>query len=323
MVIFILSLLFLLLHPRLQLAKGAHPLSQLCVNKNPGDLVAHPYDCRAYVECSSDYEIFYCDSKFHFDNRLKICNWPEFANCQVTTTVPNVTPPQKSSYAPFMALDIVTGYVIDPLTSYDPLNVKCRHFGAYFLPHPLQCRAYFLCAYGHMHEHACGPGTLWHYKFKQCVLADKAECYNSSPEEIQEIEEASTQNLSIPGVMCYPIPPPTLIINSTLITTASLTQISSTSAYTTRTHSSTATPPLSTKTYLPSMPVTSKKPHFSYALTIVCPHKKQSYVAHPKDCSKYFMCIMGNPVLTSCPPGLLWDSKREFCNVARNVKCLA
>ena len=290
--------------------------------------MALPTDCRAYVLCSSDYEVFYCDSKFHFDNRLKICNWPEFANCQATpTTAPNVTSAPKPSYAPFMALDIVTGHVIDPLTSYDPLNVKCRHFGAYFLPHPLECRAYFLCAYGHMHEHACGSGTLWHYKLNRCVLANKAECYNSSPEEIQEIEEAYTQNLSIPGVMCYPVTPPTSILNSTLTTasstSASLTEISSTSAYTTRTYSSTTTPPSSIKTYSSTMPVTSKKPYSSYALTIVCPHKKQSYVAHPKDCGKYFMCIMGNPVMTSCPPGLLWDSKKEFCNVARNVKCLA
>lgn len=296
--------------------------------------MAHPRNCRAFVVCPEDNEIFYCDSKYHFDDRLKICNLPELANCQATTrseSLPTVTSPTLHiTSAPFMALEILTGQVVNPLISYDPLNVKCRHLGAYFLPHPLQCRSYLLCAYGHKHLHSCGPHTLWDYKLQQCVLSHTAECYNTTLEEEQEIDEPYNPSLNSSEVICYPVTPPTtttlVTSNEDVITTTAAYQIPSHSTAilpTPKTPSTTIAPPITTKASIPSQPGTSKKSNSSYALTIVCPNRKQSYVAHPKDCGKYFMCIQGNPVLTSCPPGLLWDSKQEFCVKAASVTCFA
>lgn len=274
--------------------------------------MAHPRDCRGYIVCSAEPVVHYCDLGFHFDSQHKVCNWPESAKCQLQQPqTPETTKPILST---FMALDIITGEVIDPLTGYNPLNVVCRHFGAYFLPNPKQCRSYYLCAYGHMHEHSCGQGTLWNYEAQQCVLSYEANCFVLSPEEEMEIENSLNNNMHNESFVCYPV-------NTNYSSTTEA--FHPTSSDHTRTIEPTITTPLPfSSTRSRSFTTTStKSPNPTNSYYISCPARRQSYVAHPKDCSKYFICIMGTPVLTSCPQGLMWDSKKEYCDLGKNVKC--
>lgn len=47
----------------------------------------HPTDCGLYYECEGETPVLMaCPEPLHFDTRLNVCNWPEFALCGVTTT---------------------------------------------------------------------------------------------------------------------------------------------------------------------------------------------------------------------------------------------
>ncbi|KAM7356202.1 obstructor-F [Cochliomyia hominivorax] len=293
-------------------------LTKLCMDQDFGAVLAHPRNCSGYIVCNEKPSIHYCELGFHFDGKTKICNFPENVKCELKSASESES--IHHSFATFMALDVMTGNIVDPLQGFEPDHVVCQHFGAYFLPNPQQCRSYYLCAFGHMLTHSCGLGTLWDYRKQQCLPNHQAICYYKTPDEEQEILEYIQS--------CNPS-------TSTTATTASVfhptgsSYTRTTEELTTATIPTTTTSSLITKSTTTTPPTTptrpqihsSKRPNSSHPFYITCPPKRQSYVAHPKDCSKYFMCIMGTPVMTSCPTGLMWDSKKEYCDLAKNVKC--
>lgn len=188
----------------------------------------------------------------------------------------------------FLAVDVATGEPVNPMDKYDPQNVECRHFGAYFLPHPTNCRMYFVCAYGHLHRHQCGAGTHWNYKSSECQLTENAQCYRSgsSAQEV-EVEFDKVTTSTTPGsqvTVCYVV--------STLSSDRE-----------------------------PTTSVTAPSPSRAPQSTLTCPSQQQSYLPHSEDCSKYYICLVGMPVLTSCPRGLYWNQSAGYCDQRKNVKC--
>lgn len=332
-------------------------MSKICQNNNLGDVIKNPEDCNSYIVCENLPLIQYCEKNLHFDSKRKVCNWPEYAQCQLQylpndteletkddaikePAHPEVNEELNNHYSPLVAIDIMTGDATDAMIGYDPQHIVCRHFGAYFLPHPSKCRAYILCAYGHIHEHSCGMGTMWNYRKQQCEMSVKAECYQKTMEENKEISSSIPLSNDNPLMVCYNLAPTTTdglhtntwhptgsIYNATAQSTSTTTAMSSSTYSPTPQASTTETPKSSSKVTSKSpstaSPVvnSSKSPNSADSILLVCPNKTQSYIAHPKDCSKYYMCIMGMPVQTSCPVGLFWDSKLGYCDLAKNVKC--
>nr|DAA34695.1 TPA_inf: salivary mucin [Amblyomma variegatum] len=45
--------------------------------------------------------------------------------------------------------------------------------------------------------------------------------------------------------------------------------------------------------------------------------------ANPNDCSTFYICSQGKPVLLECPKGLLFNDATKTCDYAYNVKCVA
>lgn len=43
---------------------------------------------------------------------------------------------------------------------------------------------------------------------------------------------------------------------------------------------------------------------------------------NPADCSTFFKCFRGKPVLHKCQPGLLWNDKMKYCDYPENVECV-
>ncbi|EDW70410.2 uncharacterized protein Dvir_GJ13757 [Drosophila virilis] len=287
---------------------------QICEGLTDGHLVPHPLDCNAYFACGSLATLQYCEEGLHFDAAELVCDVPEKAKCTamegiyaVTTTAPggNLDPAigakpyvdynwwMGKPQPVFVAVDVETGQAVNPMEKYDPEHVECRHFGAYFLPHPSNCQLYFICAYGHLHRHQCGRGTLWNYRSSECQLRTNAECYNYSQEPlVDEPKEPSTTSGQV--TICY------IVNTSSALPSLSSDRESTTSA-------SAPTPPSAP----PSAPHSALK----------CPSERQSYLPHPDDCGKYYICIAGMPVLTTCPKGLYWDQKAGYCDQAKNVKC--
>ncbi|XP_017080179.1 probable chitinase 10 [Drosophila eugracilis] len=287
-------------------------LSHICLGRQEGDLVPHPLDCSGYFSCSRVPTLLYCDQGLHFDSNRGVCDLPENTNCQ-RSDVPVSTGESQGSPADdselnwwphkprpvFMAVDVSNGQPVNPMEKYDPEHIECRHYGAYFLPHPKNCGLYFICAYGHLHRHQCGRGTLWNFEKSECQLNDQAVCYGESrvsePQTDMELVVGDTTPSSdAPVTVCY-------IVGSREFTT--LQQL--------------LTNPETTEL----VPVTPPSPPRAEVTALTCPSTKQSYMSHLEDCSKYYICIGGMPVLTSCPKGLFWDQKSGYCELEKNVKC--
>lgn len=310
------------------------------------DVIRNPEDCSSYIVCAFKPSIQHCEAGLHYDAKRKVCNWPQYADCKLEPQSngneevviepfwPEVLEEDNKYYSPFMAIDVMSGETIDPMSDYDPQQMVCRHFGAYFLPHPKFCRSYFLCAYGHMHKHSCGLGSMWNYKIQKCEISVRAECYQQSSDEGKEIASSIPTTTDNPLMVCYTLAPtttdglptntwhPTGSIYNATATGSTLTTAMTTATSTTATStSSTYAPTSKTSTTTSSVATPTKTPNSLNPLILECPSKNQSYIAHPRDCSKYYMCINGMPVLTSCPVGLFWDSKMEYCDFPKNVKC--
>ncbi|XP_076245530.1 uncharacterized protein LOC143186041 [Calliopsis andreniformis] len=58
-----------------------------------------------------------------------------------------------------------------------------------------------------------------------------------------------------------------------------------------------------------------------------CPDKPDegvdyALVAHPCNCSSYFICYHGYPTAMPCPPKLHWNSEKKYCDYPGLAKCV-
>ena len=60
-------------------------------------------------------------------------------------------------------------------------------------------------------------------------------------------------------------------------------------------------------------------PHCDH--TKFCSKTKKGFVAHPEDCSKYFVCHEFKGFEIQCQDGHLFDSVSKICSPASEVKC--
>ncbi|XP_030372032.1 uncharacterized protein LOC115622270 [Scaptodrosophila lebanonensis] len=297
-------------------------MSHLCVDRANGELVPHPTDCQGFFACAVVPILHYCEEGLHFNADRALCDLPERANCQLGALTPAATDVSLQHNKPqpvFMAVDVASGLPVDPMQRYDPHHIECRHFGAYFLPHPRNCQLYFICAYGHLHRHQCGRGTQWNYKSSECQLSEEAECYSREWSNINDKgdnDEALEIGVS-PTVASLPT---TTSVNP--VTVCYIVGSDSTTLSTSSTQYITS--PLPTSPVEDHIKPTSRPADSTPRAdenSLKCPSEKQSYLPHPEDCSKYYICIIGKPVLTTCPKGLFWDQKSGYCDLAKYVKC--
>merc|ERR1719219_275382 len=49
--------------------------------------VPHPFDCSLFYECIGLTPVLMsCPAGLYFDSRINVCNWPEYADCDKSTT---------------------------------------------------------------------------------------------------------------------------------------------------------------------------------------------------------------------------------------------
>ncbi|XP_052892426.1 mucin-2-like [Anopheles moucheti] len=149
----------------------------LCSTYKPGFKLPHPENCGLFYQCTqSGAALFACPSNLLFHAQMKVCVWPQQAECvpgailpPTTTTVQtgtddNVIIPDEFC-EPGCFLDLRCPVDCDPII---PPKV---------FPHPSRCDAYFTCnSHGYSCATECPIGTWFSSFFQRCVTPDLAEC---------------------------------------------------------------------------------------------------------------------------------------------------
>ena len=92
-----------------------------------------------------------------FDLRLGMCLPAEHVDCGSRNQFPNQEVPELDIYP------------------------SCKSAGVYFLSHPLDCEAYFICANGVLIQHSCAPGVFFNSDISKCDMPHNTNCYIGGP----------------------------------------------------------------------------------------------------------------------------------------------
>ncbi|XP_037904523.1 mucin-5B-like, partial [Hermetia illucens] len=188
-------------------------------------------------------------------------------------------------------------------------------FKTTFIPHPSDCSKFFMCQFGRSHETKCPVGLHFNIESSKCDYPALAKC-----------------KLIPSGSAAPPICP------MFGFETKGIPKICS--KYIECVHG---------RPYVRSCPAslfwseTGKRCDYAHksecmkgnsvvspggdenevTYTPDCPHvlDKDSFVAHPSDCTKYFQCWNGNAFVRHCPSGLHWNAVTNRCDWPFRANC--
>ncbi|CAH1098827.1 unnamed protein product [Psylliodes chrysocephalus] len=208
--------------------------------------------------------------------------------------------------------------------------------------YPYDCQKYFGCQSRALNVYTCPNNLYWNDIVKACDVHENTDCSHIIPfpdpdcsdgkntyylypydcskfwecyekrvyllqcpnrslwnEKIKECDEHT--NVDCSHVIPYPA-------STTSTTTSSTTPLTTTRPTTTR--STTPRPTTPSTTPPPPEPVTP--PECTYDNT---------YYPYPYDCSKFYECSNGKPVIMQCKDDLVWNNAIKTCDRTYNVDC--
>ncbi|XP_022257598.1 uncharacterized protein LOC106473456 [Limulus polyphemus] len=118
----------------------------------PYGLFKDPDNCRRFFHCS--YGIPYhkwCPANLHFNERLKVCDWPQNACCEKNRPCPEPTP--------------------TPTQPEDVCNCECC-----FFPDKNDCSAYTYCEKGILYKKRCSEGLYFNPRIGNCDYKQNVDC---------------------------------------------------------------------------------------------------------------------------------------------------
>uniref|UniRef100_A0A182NVR2 Chitin-binding type-2 domain-containing protein n=1 Tax=Anopheles dirus TaxID=7168 RepID=A0A182NVR2_9DIPT len=149
------------------------------------------------------------------------------------------------------------------------------------LPHATNCNQFYMCSHGQACEMTCPAGLDWSQALRRCEWPNVACCNPAVP--------------CLPGCpeVCTTIPPP--------ITTT-----------TTTTTTTTAAPPGTT------LPDTPCLPCMQCTADARCPVNENpdqpTLLPHENDCTRFYMCVLGERCPIQCPPGEHFSAQLQRCD---------
>lgn len=305
-------------------------VANICNGRWNGDQLPNPTDCGSFYVCEfGQPKLFKCLDSLLYDPVKRVCNWAYLVTCgqpgtqehvQVLPNPPYYPQPQEpqpeyeypnTPQHPTESPQQHTNppsYTVHPpplidhpdVPNYNPSDefypglyesipnvFHCTNPEFYFAPHPRSCEKYFICENYRIHSHQCGEGIYWDYIFNQCDFPVKTYCYSGvSIDHIEHIIEAPEHIVEVPE---HIIEDPEHTEENSEHTTIGVTG------------------PIAIASIEPSTAAPEPEK------VIECPGT-QAFIAHPGDCRKYYICIGGIPIVTSCPGKMAWDKDLSQCN---------
>lgn len=178
------------------------------------------------------------------------------------------------------------------LDSIDGLS--CLKPGFYFVPHPNNCEQYYICENQKIHAHQCANGVHWDYVANQCDVPDRAICYAIV---FGTLDDTTKPELPTPPIgepiVPEPIPEPEI---------PTIPEVQ------------------------PEVPEEPERPPPVINPVTDSPEElcdgSSEYIQHASDCRKYYICIAGMAIETSCPENHYWNADGLFCTDKEKANCL-
>ncbi|XP_055373668.1 probable chitinase 10 [Condylostylus longicornis] len=314
----------------------------ICKGRLHGDHIPHPEDCHAYFVCDRDSpKVVICHGNLHYDARQKVCNWPEAANC----TLGNYPQYWESSPRPVVS-------TIFPETegkNHEIYSTTDHSFKTNISTKKIRSIAIETKSKTTAAASTTNCNTT--PNFKITTMKPKNSSIGSTDEDGRNVDPMKTYDPK--KVQClyngvYFLPHPgqcqkyficanhVMYLHSCGIDAnwnykaercdyKQLAQCyfdenSSFKSTTKRRRVTQKTPPIKT---------TKNSETTSLLTTIIkdfipeCPTDRQRFIAHPTNCTQYFICIHGKAALTSCPDGLWWDEYDQWCGYPESSYCRA
>ncbi|XP_053679006.1 mucin-2-like [Anopheles nili] len=171
-----------------------------CAPYRPGFKLPHPENCQKFYQCTqSGAALFNCPANLKFHAVLKVCVWPQQAQCVPSSTNPPPTPSPPTPGPPISTTPSDDadddGNLPDDLC--EPgcfLDLRCSVdcdpiFPPAVFPHPSRCDAYFSCnTNGYACVRECPPGMWFSSTFQRCVstILVENECTPYTPPECKD-----------------------------------------------------------------------------------------------------------------------------------------
>ena len=305
----------------------------------------HETDCTLFYKCDWGTPVLFLCQPFgtHWSVALDRCDWPDVANCQlggsstinpttISTISQEVTVPSTITNPISTLPTVSTSPTPDPRCPAlnDPNNVV-------HLPHETDCTLFYKCDWGTPVLFVCQPlGTHWSVALDRCEVPSIAGCELDGSTTV--IPPTSTGNPTTNqevtvDVTSTIVPSTTQPITSTISSTTQpiTTTISSTTQPITSTIQSTTTTISTTQIITSTIPLTTTTQEVT-TITVPtttldprCPAVNVNgsviHLPHEYDCTKFYTCDWGLPILMSCPESLHWSVETNRCDWPLVAKC--
>jgi len=176
-----------------------------------------------------------------------------------------------------------------------PRAPVCEGLGHYFIAHESDCASYYVCYLGVLTRQYCSGALLWDASLNVCNYPDAVKCDGqgvTSPPATTTTTQRPTQG---PTTVAPEEPQPTTAVPTTQAPPATTT--------TKRTTTSGPSPPEG---------------------DLPCPAVEFTYVAHPSDCARFYLCLDGSfQAVYPCGKGLWFSTSLQACVYPEKSDCQA
>ncbi|CAD7080538.1 unnamed protein product [Hermetia illucens] len=169
---------------------GYDPSHVRCIHEGVYFL-PHPTNCEIYFICiNHTMHLHRCGHNIHWDYISNLCSAPAPYRCYAFRNTSSIEDENGAN-------GVVVPPPENPMEGYDPEFIRCSHPGFYYLPHPTNCKLFFVCSNWTLNIYQCDEGSTWNYLEQQCMSVN-GKCYFESmqPDSTTTTEEAE-HNLSL------------------------------------------------------------------------------------------------------------------------------
>ncbi|XP_076325216.1 uncharacterized protein LOC143233152 [Tachypleus tridentatus] len=118
----------------------------------PYALFRDPHNCKRFYHCSHGIPYRkWCPADLHFNERLKVCDWPENACCEKNKPCPETTP--------------------EPIQLDKECDCECC-----FFPDAKNCAAYTYCEKRVLYKRRCSDGLYFNFEIANCDYKSNVQC---------------------------------------------------------------------------------------------------------------------------------------------------